>query len=102
MDSTIYSEILIPIHILLGNILRNHLVGLRSAPAFDISLSRPMQMDLEYGMRALASFCHETPARNGKTAPWRSRLSNKSRGIIAEFSEPRAQASGPYHLKAVS
>ena len=48
------------------------------------------------------SFCRETPTRNGKTAPWRSRLGNKSRGIIAVFSEPRAQASGPCHLKAVA
>jgi hypothetical protein len=35
------------------------------------------------------------------TAPWRgalgARLSNKFRGIIAAFSEPRAQASGPCH-----
>ena len=52
--------------------------------------------------KSIVSFCRETPTRNGKTAPWRSRLSNRSRGIIAAFSEPRAQASGPCHLKAVS
>ena len=46
----------------------------------------------------LAIFCHETATRNGKTAPWRSQLGNKSRGIIAVFSEPRAQASGPCHF----
>jgi hypothetical protein len=92
MDSTIYSEILIPIHILLGNILRNHLVGLRSAPAFDISLSRPMQMDLEYGMRALASFCHETPARNGKTAPWRGSVTSPVESSRRFPSRARKQA----------
>jgi hypothetical protein len=41
----------------------------------------------------LISCCHETPTRNGKTAPWRSRLGNKSRGIIAAFpSRARKQA----------
>ena len=53
---------------------------------------------LKLSLRNRDSFCRETPARNGKTAPWRgalrARLSNKFRGIIAAFSEPRPQGSG--------
>ena len=49
----------------------------RGAPAESCVSMRP------HRPKSLAGFCRETPARNGKTAPWRSRLNNKSRGIIA-------------------